>query len=108
MRRVGRLETLTATNIAPADEFHTGGLRSTRELAELAGFRPGISVLDIGCGLGGPARVLAAEFGSHVTGLDFTPEFIRSGRLLTEKCGLDLRVTFVEGDALEMPFPMLS
>ena len=54
--RSAGIETLTATNIAPADEFHTGGLRSTRELAELAGFRPGISVLDIGCGLGGQAR----------------------------------------------------
>jgi len=103
--RSAGIDTLTATNIAPADEFHTGGLRSTRELAELAGFRPGISVLDIGCGLGGPSRVLAAEFGCHVTGLDLTPEFIRSGQILTEKCGLGSRVTFVEGNALDMPFP---
>jgi len=103
--RAAGVDPLTPTGIAPADEFHTGGLRSTRELAELADFRPGKSVLDIGCGLGGPSRVLAAEFGCHVTGLDLSAEFIRSGRLLTEKCGLEGRVTFVEGDALAMPFP---
>ncbi|MGH2631864.1 MAG: class I SAM-dependent methyltransferase [Tepidiformaceae bacterium] len=103
--RAAGIEPLTATAIAPADEFHTGGLRSTRELAELADFRPGISVLDIGSGLGGPSRVLAAEFGCRVTALDLTPEFVRSGRLLSAKCGLEARVTHVQGDALDLPFP---
>ncbi|MBA4179241.1 MAG: hypothetical protein C0506_01495 [Anaerolinea sp.] len=94
--------------LAPADEFHTGGLAATRELASMAGLEPGAKVLDIGSGLGGPARVLVSEFGCEVTGIDITPEFVRSARILTERCGLASKATFEEGDALAMPFPDAS
>src|SRR5690348_5281921 len=58
------------------DQFHTRGLAATRELAELAGITAGTSVLDVGSGLGGPARVLAAEFGCRVTGVDLSEPFV--------------------------------
>jgi cyclopropane fatty-acyl-phospholipid synthase-like methyltransferase len=52
---------------APLDEFHTRGLVATRELAEALAPSGGDSVLDVGCGLGGPARLPAGEHGCDVT-----------------------------------------
>lgn len=98
------ITTISPEALAPADEFHTGGLAATRDLALLAAIQPGWKVLDIGSGLGGPARVLASEFGCDVTGIDITGEFVRSARVLTERCGLSAQVRFHEGDALAMPF----
>ncbi|HSD31410.1 MAG TPA: methyltransferase domain-containing protein [Gemmatimonadales bacterium] len=96
--------TITRDDLATFDEFHTGGRESTRGLARLVGLRPGIRVLDVGSGIGGPARTLAAEFGAEVVGLDLTEEFCRAATTLTELVGLADRVTFRHGDALTMPF----
>ncbi|WP_322817748.1 methyltransferase domain-containing protein [Tepidiforma sp.] len=102
-RSVG-LREITPAALAPADQFHMGGLRATRELAQLARIGPDDTVLDLGCGLGGPARVLAAEYGCTVAGIDLSPEFIRSAVLLSEACGLGDRVAFTVGDATDLPF----
>ena len=95
---------LSPETLAPVDEFHTGGIGSTRQLAEFAGLKAGESVLDIGCGIGGPSRLLAAEFGCTVTGIDLTPEFIEAANVLTERCGLSKQVTFDTGNALDLPY----
>lgn len=99
------ITTLTPEALGPVDEFHSGGLISTRALAEYAGLKPGEKVVDLGSGLGGPSRVLAAEFGCDVTGIDLSPEFVEAARVLTERCGLDGKVRFEAGDALALPFP---
>ena len=99
------LETLTRDDLAPFDEFHGGGRASTRSLARLAGVRPGARVLDVGSGIGGPARTLAAEFGCVVTGIDLTAEYCRAAQMLTEKVGLSSAVRFECANALDMPFP---
>ncbi len=96
---------ITYEDLTPVDNFHTRGRDSTRELARLAGFSPGLNVLDMGGGLGGPARLLAAECGIHVTVLDLTEEYCRVGQLLTERVGLAGLVTFRVGNALDLPFP---
>ena len=96
--------TVTRDDLATFDEFHTGGRESTRELARLADIRPGMRVLDVGSGIGGPARTLAAEYGASVVGLDLTEEFCLAATTLTELVGLADRVTFRHGDALAMPF----
>jgi cyclopropane fatty-acyl-phospholipid synthase-like methyltransferase len=62
-------------------------------------------VLDIGCGLGGPARYLANSYGCRVDGIDLTPELIETGQVLTERCGLSGRVVLRIGDALDLPYP---
>ncbi|MCC7363903.1 MAG: class I SAM-dependent methyltransferase [Dehalococcoidia bacterium] len=98
------LDPITPVALAPADEFHTRGLAATQALAQLAGIRPGERVIDVGSGLGGPARILASAFGADVTGIDLTPEFVRSAQVLTEACALSDRVRFHQGDALAMPF----
>lgn len=90
--------------LAPADQFHSYGHRATRDLAAAAGLQPGERVLDLGCGLGGPARMIAAEVGCRVTGIDLSPEFIRSARILAEACGLADRCEFIEGTCLALPF----
>jgi len=70
-------ENLTAGDLAAVDEFHVGGLEATQELAKHMELRAGLRLLDVGSGLGGPARYFAAEHGGRVTGIDLTEEFVR-------------------------------
>jgi MPBQ/MSBQ methyltransferase len=97
-------DALDVDDLAPLDEFHALGRAATLALAELAGVRAGQRVLDVGAGIGGPARVLAAQYGADVTALDATPRFCRAAEMLTRGAGLAGRVTVVRGDALELPF----
>ena len=96
--------TLTVAQLAPLDQFHTRGILATAELAADAGLEPSTRVLDLGCGIGGPARYLAATFGCMVTGVDLSPGFIDAATYLTARSGLSDRVTFQVGDALHLPF----
>ena len=105
LREAGKdLEALTRDDLASFDEQHDGGREATRELARLAGLREGMHVLDVGSGLGGPARTLAAEFGCQVTGLDLTEEFCRAAAMLTARVGLQERMAFRHGSAPDLPF----
>lgn len=97
-------EMLTVAQPAPLDQFHTRGILATTELAEAAGLEPSTRVLDLGCGLGGLARYLAATFGCKVTGVDLSPSFIDAATYLTARCGLSDRVTFQVSNALHLPF----
>jgi len=91
-------------DLAPVDEFHIRGAEATREIMELAGFGAGDHVLDVGCGIGGPSRLLAQEQGCRVTGLDLTREYCALARRLAERMGLEERVAYRQGDASAMPF----
>jgi SAM-dependent methyltransferase len=97
-------ETMTVAQLAPLDHFHTRGVLATAELAGAAGLERSTRVLDVGCGIGGPARYLAATFGCEVKGVDLSPAFIDTATYLTMRCGLSDRVTFQVGDALHLPF----
>ena len=99
------LDALTVDALAPVDQFHGGGKPVTDRLARLAGVRPGTRVLDVGGGFGGPARTLAVEFGCQVTGIDLTDSYVRAAKVLTDRMGLDDRVTHQVGNALALPFP---
>ncbi|HEX5814332.1 MAG TPA: methyltransferase domain-containing protein [Methylomirabilota bacterium] len=96
-------ERLAPVDLAPVDQFHIGGRDATLALARRAALERGARVLDVGGGLGGPARTLAAELGCRVTVVDLTEEFCRVGALLTERTGLADRVEFRHGDALRLP-----
>lgn len=72
------------------------------QLARLAQLRPGLRVLDVGGGLGGPARTLAVEFGCRVTVVDLTESYVRAGAALTARLGLADRVTHQIGNALPL------
>lgn len=90
--------------LAPLDQFHTRGLAATVELAEAAGIGAGEVVLDVGSGLGGPSRFLAATRGCTVTGVDLSPEFVAAAGFLAGQTGLEGRVSYQVGDALALPF----
>src|SRR5437763_11188453 len=96
------VDALTIDDLAPADQFHGGGKVATERLARLAGLKPGTRVLDVGGGLGGPARTLAVEFGCRVTVCDLTESYVRAGEALTARLGLADRVTHRVGDALAL------
>jgi sarcosine/dimethylglycine N-methyltransferase len=95
---------LTPQQLAALDHFHTRGLLATAELAKLCGITAGMSVLDVGSGVGGPARFLAATFGCEVTGVDLSEPFVDAARYLTERTGQSGKVSFQAGSALELPF----
>jgi ubiquinone/menaquinone biosynthesis C-methylase UbiE len=98
------LASVTPQDLAPVDEFHVRGAAVTKELSGTVDLK-GKQVLDIGCGLGGPCRFLATEYGCQVTGIDLSPEFIRTARALTKLVGLDGQITFLEASATNLPFP---
>jgi SAM-dependent methyltransferase len=91
-------------DLAPLEEFHTLGRQATIDLAKAAAVRGGERVLDIGAGLGGPARVLARDFGCRVTALDLTVAYCEAAQMLNELTGLDGAVEVTYGDALDLPF----
>jgi ubiquinone/menaquinone biosynthesis C-methylase UbiE len=104
LREAGKdIDALTREDLSSFDEYHGGGLAATRELAQIAELHEGLQVLDVGSGIGGPARTLAAEFGCRVTGLDLTEEFCRTAVVLTNLLHLSDLVTFRQGNALDMP-----
>jgi ubiquinone/menaquinone biosynthesis C-methylase UbiE len=99
------LDALTPDATAPVDQFHGGGKPATERLARLAGAGPGMQVLDVGGGFGGPARTLAVEFGCLVTTVDLTASYVRAAQALTTRMRLDDRVSHHIGNALALPFP---
>jgi len=99
------LQRLTVDDLAVSDHFHSGGKPATGRLARLFGARPGLRVLDVGGGLGGPARTLAVEYGCDVTVVDLTQSYVQAARVLTARLGLAERVRHEVGDALALPYP---
>jgi arsenite methyltransferase len=85
--------------------LHPGGERLTRRLAQLAGIERGQRVLDIACGSGATALLLARELGCDVTGVDLGARAIEQAVDAAGAAGLQARVRFVLGDAEELPFP---
>ena len=99
------LKRLTPTELAPVDHLHARGVEATKALLTALGPAPGERVLDIGCGVGGPARWIASRVDDcHVTGVDLTPAFCAVAERLTELTGLGGRVRIDCADALDLPF----
>lgn len=94
---------LKPEQLSALDQFHTRGLAATAELAKLVGIAADMSVLDVGSGVGGPARFLAAVHGCRVTGVDLSEPFVEAARYLTERTGQSGQVSFETASALELP-----
>lgn len=95
---------LSPEDLAPLDQFHTRGLAATIELAKSVGIKRDAEVLDIGSGLGGPSRYLAATYGCHVRGVDLSQAYVTAATYLAERAGLTDRVTYQRADAMRLPF----
>src|SRR5689334_10536017 len=108
LQAAGSATTPTPDDLAPLDQFHSGGMHTTKELAERLKPKAGEKVIDVGGGIGGPARTLATLYGCSVTVLDLTEAFCEAGAALTALTGLSDRVSFSHGDALDLPFPDAS
>jgi MPBQ/MSBQ methyltransferase len=96
--------TFSVDDLAPLDQFHGGGMVLTRNMANMGGLEPGMRVLDVGGGLGGPARTLAAEFGCSVTLIDLAESYVQASAALTDLLGLSGHVSHVVADSLDPPF----
>jgi ubiquinone/menaquinone biosynthesis C-methylase UbiE len=106
LRQAGKdTEALATRDLSGVDEFHTGWRPLTEALAQGLAPPPGTRLLDVGAGVGGPARHFAEAWGCDVTGIDLTPAFVELATELTRRTGLADRVRFVHGSALAMPFP---
>lgn len=105
LRRAGKdPAALKPEDLAPIDEFHVRGRQATAELGAHLKLRAGDEALDVGSGLGGPSRQLAATYGCHVTGIDLTEEYCAVATALAARAGLSDRVRYLPGSALAMPF----
>src|SRR5215472_17091347 len=90
---------LTTADLAIVDEFHIRGRKATLELAAQMNLNTDSHVVDIGSGLGGPARTVAETYGCQVTGIDLTQAFCNAATAMSEWVGLGKRVPFKQGDA---------
>lgn len=97
-------KTLSSSVLSPLDQFHARGLAATIELAQIINPQEGESILDIGSGLGGPSRYLAAHYRCHVSGIDLSPTFVEVANWLAARSGLSDRVDYQCADALALPF----
>jgi SAM-dependent methyltransferase len=91
--------------LKPVDEFHIGGAEATAALLAKLDIRPETEVLDIGSGIGGPARMIAGRYECRVTGIDLTPHFVETARALSTMSGMADRVRFEVGSAVALPLP---
>ncbi len=95
---------LTVKDLRAVDEFHIRGHAATLEVASRLNFTPSAHVLDIGSGLGGPARALAQLHGCTVTGVDLTQSYCDAATEMSRWVGLEDLVSFRQGDATRLPF----
>ena len=96
---------VTPESLAPLDHFHGRGVVATQEMAAMLDPQPHEHILDIGSGIGGPARWMAAKYGVSVTGVDLTAEFCAAAEVLNAATGMAGRVTILRGSALALPVP---
>jgi len=105
LRQMGKdPDRLSTSDLAAADEFHAGWRAMTAELGKDLALAPGMHLLDVGSGIGGPARYFAEAHGCRVTGIDLTEEFVRVAEELTRRCGLAGLASFRQASALDLPF----
>ena len=105
LRKSGlNMDNLSPENLSAADEFHIGGTEATDFVCDKVGNFAGQKLLDVGCGIGGPARFISNRMGCEVVGVDLTPDFVRTGNLLTDLVCMANAVTLMEGNAAKLSF----
>lgn len=96
---------ISLDDMSVIDEFHIGGRQASEEFLDQLQLQERSLVLDVGCGLGGPARFVASRFGCLVSGIDLTHEYVDTGNILSNWVGLHKKVVLQQGSAMALPFP---
>jgi SAM-dependent methyltransferase len=91
--------------LAPVDHFHARGFPATVELADRLPIKSDQHILDIGCGLGGPARYIAKRFHCTLSGVDITEPFVEAANKLTTLVRMEGQVKIRHGDGRRLPYP---
>src|SRR3954452_8205157 len=102
------IHALQPSELAMLEDFHSLGRLATAALIDLAQISAGDRVLDAGTGIGGTARLLAAERGARVTAVDLTPEYCEVAEWLNEAVGLGDMIEVRTADVTELPFDAAS
>ena len=109
LRQIGKTDgdfengKLGIRDLAPVDQFHVRGLTAIEDLIAACDVEAGARVVDISCGTGGPARVLASTSGIHVTGYDLNPVSVEAGNQMSVWTGMSDRVDLHIGNATDLP-----
>lgn len=105
LRRAGAdVDRLRMEDLAALDQLHAGFGPATEHLLDVLGVGADTNLLDVGCGIGGPARTAAARSGCRVRGVDLSPDFVALARALSERLGLSHLVSFDVGSATDLPY----
>ena len=105
IKGLGKTEkTVTIDDLGPVDEFHIGGRQASKDFLDQLNLKPEMNVLDIGCGLGGPARFTVSQYQCNVKGIDLTQEFVEVGNKLSSWLGLVGKTKLEHASAVDMPF----
>ncbi|KAG0086019.1 Delta(24)-sterol C-methyltransferase [Podila epicladia] len=88
----------------PREPFQQAIARHEHYLAANMNIQSSHRVLDIGCGVGGPAREIGHFTGAHITGLNNNDYQISRAKRYAVAAGLDAKSSFVKGDFMSMPF----
>ena len=103
--RLGKsLDTIRIEDLGPVEEFHIGGREASESFLDQLQLSSEDHVLDVGCGLGGTSRFVAYRYGSRVTGIDLTYEYIETGRIMCSWVGLERNVTLEQGCATALSY----
>ena len=105
VRELGKSSSsVTVSDLGAVDEFHVGGRQASIEFLDQLGLDKHQRILDIGCGLGGTARLLASHYQASVTGIDLCAEYVDTGNELCRWLGLDKQVALKQSSALDNGF----
>ena len=95
---------LKIEDLQAIDQYHARGILATKELAEKVDINENQSMIDVGCGLAGPARYFANKFKCNVYGVDITPAFIEAGIDFNKRTKMDDKVHLQVSDGNTLPF----
>jgi sarcosine/dimethylglycine N-methyltransferase len=96
------LAALTQPQLDGIDQFHSGGAEAVERLLPSLRLTPSMTALDVGSGLGGPARQVARATGCRVVGVDITPAYVDAARALTAASGQSDQVDFLHADVADV------
>jgi len=98
------IDSVTVEDLAAVDEFHIGGRPASEHFFDQLDLTSDELILDVGCGLGGPARFAAYRYRCRDDGIDLTSEYVETGQTMCKWVRLEDRVSLHQGSALAMPF----